>query len=462
MRLRSNGAVYRLPPGPRLPAAAQTYQLMRDPVRFLEDCQERYGQAVTIRLLGFGRTVWVIDPEAVRTMHANPEDLPGGPAANIIEEIVGPNSPTQVDGEPHQRLRRLLSPAFHKESIAHHIEAFGRATENEIATWAPGQTLALKPAMERITLDVILRAVLGLDDRERRERMADAVDRVRSQALLASLGTWVRRDLGRFSPWGRFLRHKQELDRLIYEEIDARQGSANGGYDMLSMLLRAQDSQGDYLSRDELRDQVKALIMGGHETGATALTWAVGLLLHHPAELEWVLAEARDGGYSYTEAAFREAMRLRPPILALGRITQRPVEIGGWKLPPGIRVWAPASLIHRQPEVYEDPDSFRPERLLASAPEHGAWLPFGGGPHRCIGAGFARIETRIILQTMLGQTRLRPAAESLEPVRGEGIIAAPANGMQVVYEGPRTGLRASQRPLATPAEAPAPGEQLAA
>lgn len=427
-----------LPPGPRTPAPVQTMRMIRDPVGYLRELNEEFGEAVTLHMVGFGTTVFFTSPDAVRQIFSLGAALPIGPVADVIRDIVGEHSPTQFDGPDHRRIRKLLAPLFGGEALDSYLPVLSDCTGREVSRWSPGETIVLREALERITLDQIVQVTFGFESEHERDRMSEAVDQVRAGMQLASMGPWVKRDLGRLSPWGRFLRHRRRLDELIFEQIDARRREGPRGGDMLSGLLRGEGEVDEApFTRDELRDQLKSLVMGGHETVATTVSWATGLLLHHREHLEPVLAEAEAGEGRLTEALIQEAMRLCPPIVAMGRYTLTPTEIGGWPLPAGIRVWIPVSLIHHDPQSYEDPLSFKPERFLDSKPTRGTWVSFGGGPHHCIGAGFARHQTRILLQELLLSAELRPAEDELERARAENVISVPARGMQVVFEGRR-------------------------
>lgn len=427
-----------LPPGPRSPAALQTLRLIRDPDGYLRHCKRTYGDAITLRLVGFGPTVCITDRESVRRIFSDSEALPIGPVANVIRDIVGEHSPTQVDGEPHRRLRRLLAPLFMAKVVEGYLPVFERAAAREFASWQPGETIVLRESLQRVTLDQIVEIAFGFEDPAERRRMADAVDGVRTGARLASLGSWAKKDLGPWSPWGRFLRRRRLLDDLLYEQIEERRRTGPTGTDMLSQLLVAERESGEEpFTREELRDQLKSLVMGGHETVATAVSWATGLLLHNPGHEERIIAEAEAGRGEFTEATIQEAMRIAPPIVATGRYTSEPTRVGRWLLPQGIRIWIPAGLIHHDPTSYAEPEQFRPERFLGTTPSRGSWVPFGGGPHRCVGAGFARHQTRELLQSLLTHARLRPVSESLERARAENVISVPEHGMRVVFEGPR-------------------------
>lgn len=427
-----------LPPGPRTPAPVQTMRMVRDPVGYLRELNEEFGEAVTLHMVGFGTTVFFTSPDAVRQIFSLGAALPIGPVADVIRDIVGEHSPTQVDGPDHRRIRKLLAPLFAGEALDGYLPVISNCTSREVRRWSPGETIVLREALERITLDQIVQVTFGFESEGDRDRMSEAVDQVRAGMQLASMGPWVKRDLGRLSPWGRFLRNRRRLDELILEQIDERRREGPTGEDMLSGLLRSEEEVDEApFTRDELRDQLKSLVMGGHETVATTVTWATGLLLHHREHLEPILEEARAGEGRLTEALILESMRLCPPIVAMGRYTLKPTEIGGWLLPAGIRVWIPVSLIHHDPQSYEDPLSFKPDRFLDRKPTRGTWVSFGGGPHHCVGAGFARHQSRILLQELLLAAKLRPADYELERARAENVISVPARGMRVIYEGGR-------------------------
>jgi cytochrome P450 len=412
--------------------------MIRDPIGYLRELNEAFGDAVTLHMVGFGTTVFFTSPEAVRKIFSLGPALPIGPVADIIRDIVGEHSPTQYDGPDHRRMRKLLAPLFAAEALDRYLPVLSDCARREVSRWSPGETIVLREALERITLEQIVQVTFGFESERERDQMAEAVDQVRAGMQLASMGPWVKHDLGRLSPWGRFLRHRRRLDELILEQIDARRQEGPTGGDMLSGLLRTEAEVDETpFTREEMRDQLKSLVMGGHETVATTVSWTIGLLLHHREYLGPILEEAEAGEGRLTEALIQEAMRLCPPIVAIGRYTPEPIELDGWLLPAGIRVWIPASLIHHDPQSYEDPLVFKPERFLDERPARGTWVSFGGGPHHCIGAGFARHQSRILVQELLLSAELRPAENELERARAENVISVPTRGMRMIFEGPR-------------------------
>ena len=425
-----------LPPGPRLPAALQTLRFVRDPTRFFERYQRRYGGAVTVNLLGFGRTVWVTDPDLVRRVIASPDELRAGEAANVAEPIFGPRSVVTSDGAAHTERRRRLSPSFHARHVAAYEATFQRAALTEIAGWQVGDELPLLPAIYRITMEVILEAVLGIESPERRVELAGAVGRVAAMGNEAALGPAFAPAfrLGGETRSRRFRRRLATLDGLIAEEIALARRDGGERDDVVAMLTRVRRENGTPLGDEELRDELVGLMIAGQETTGTALAWTFDLLLRHPEELERVLAEAARGESAYTDAAIKESLRVRPPVIAAARIAATDVELNGWRISAGTRVWTPMTLIQRRTDLFPEPESFRPERFLAAKADPFTWIPFGGGNRRCIGAAFALLEMRTVLHTVLSRVRMRPAWRRRERTRLNNVIMEPARGMRVLIE----------------------------
>ena len=426
----------RLPPGPRAPAAVQTARIAADPIAFLDRCRSRYGDAVTIDLLGFGPTVWVTDPDLVKRVLASPDELSGGEANRVTEPIIGSESVVNSEGTVHRDRRRRLSAEFRAGHVERFAELFAEAVATEADVWRPG-ALELQPAIARITMEVILRVILGVDGAGRRAAIAEAVRDVAAMGNLAALDSAFRADLGPLSPGGRFRGRMDRLDALLAAEIDAARSPGDGREGVLAMLVRARHADGSPLDTREIRDELVGLVIAGQESTGAALAWATDLILRNPAVQARVIAEARIGERAYTDAAIQEALRLRPPVLAAGRIAKRDVSVGEWRVPAGTRLWAPISLVHRDPAHFTSPESFVPERFLDGKPAPMTWIPFGGGNRRCVGMSFALLEMRIVLQTLLSRAYLRPAAGEPERPRLNNAVVVPSGGMVVRYDGPR-------------------------
>jgi cytochrome P450 len=442
----------RLPPGPRSPVLLQTRRYVHDPFTFLEECQRDYadGGSVTINLLGFGRTVWVTDRELIREVFARDDEMPLSPAGNLVKPIFGTKSVTGLDGQPHLQRRKLLLPRFHGDRLEGFEAGFHAATERILEGWSAGDEVELHPEMYRLTMDFLFEVLMGITDRDRTAELTEVSEELMAMMSLCAVGNWIRHDLGPASPWAYFLRRRRRLDRLLYEEIRAHREAVEagtGGDDILTMLIEAETEDGDGLTDEEIRDDLVTLIVAGSETTATALAWAFDLLLHRPGAVYRIVGEAEVGESAFTDAAIKESLRLRPPVIAAGRVTAGTVELGPWRLPEGVRVWTPMSLIQRDPDVYERPDEFRPERFLEGKPPAYMWIPFGGGVRRCLGAPFALLEMRVVLQKVLSRFNLTALSEAVERTRAEGAIIVPDGGVRVRVEGPRSSTHQPGHPL---------------
>jgi cytochrome P450 family 135 len=449
---RQAGTEPRLPPGPRSPVLLQTRRYVRDPATFLEECQERYaeGGSVTINILGFGRTVWVTDPALIKEVFARDDEMPLSPAGNLVKPIFGTRSVTGLDGAPHLERRKLLLPRFHGALIDGFQAGFLRACERTMERWETGQELELHPEMYRLTMDFLFEVLMGVTDRDETADLTKAAQGLMDMMSLCAVGDWVRHDLGPLSPWFHFLRRRRRLDRLLYQHIaEHREAAKEGeaGDDILSMLIEAELEGGARLTDEEIRDELVTLIVAGSETTATALAWTFDLVLHQPGAVFRIAAEAEIGESAYTDAAIKESLRLRPPVIAAGRVTATTVDLGPWRIPPGVRIWTPMSLIQRDPNAYAIPNEFRPERFLDGKPPAYMWIPFGGGVRRCLGAPFALLEMRTVLQTVLSRLKLRPLTRSTERTRAEGAIIVPDKGVRVRIEGPRVAVDRQGHPL---------------
>jgi cytochrome P450 family 135 len=441
-----------LPPGPRAPILAQTLRYVQDPFSFLERCQQRYAVdgSVTINILGFGRTVWVTDQELIKEVFARDDEMPLSPAGNLVKPIFGTKSVTGLDGKPHLDRRKLLLPRFHGERLEVFEAGFRGATERTMARWFAGEEIALHPEMYRLTMDYLFEVLMGITDPGRTAELTKASEGLMAMMSLCAVGDWVRHEVGPMSPWARFLKRRRALDKLLYEEIASHRrvvAEGSAGDDVLSMLIEAELDDGSKLTDEQIRDELVTLIVAGSETTATALAWSFDLILHRPGATARIVAEAEVGEYEYTDAAIKEALRLRPPVIAAGRVTANMVELGQWRIPEGIRIWTPMSLIQRDPDAYERPNEFRPERFLEGKPPAYMWIPFGGGVRRCLGAPFALLEMRVVLQTVLSKLKLTPLNGSVETTRAEGAIIVPAEGVRVRCEGERSAGQEPQDPV---------------
>jgi cytochrome P450 len=425
-----------LPPGPRAPALVQALRYARDPLGFLAVHQRSHGDIFTIRFPFFGRVVYVARPDLVKAVFTgSPSVFHAGEAnATVLEPALGPNSVLTLDDAPHMRQRKLLLPPFHGERIQRYGELIVEMARREMESWPVGEPFALRPHTQRITLAVIMRAVFGVHDEERLVRFERLIDDFAQRVGIITSFPILRRNLGPGSPWPRFVRSRAALDEFIYEEIKLRR--AEPGHeerdDVLSLLLGARDEDGSPMSDQELRDELVTVLGAGHETTATGLAWAVEMLGRNPA----VLAKLRDslaaGDEDYLAATVKETLRSRPVIVDVARKLTAPATIAGYELPAGTFVLPAIAALHYREDIFPEPYKFRPERFLEDKADNYAWIPFGGGVRRCIGAAFAEYEMRTILREFAERSELRPAGSKPERVRVRNITLAPAKGTRVV------------------------------
>jgi cytochrome P450 family 135 len=425
-----------LPPGPRTPATYNTVQLGRRPLEALRGWHRRYGDVFTVKFLVFGTGVYVADPDAVKgLLTGDQSDLHAGEANEPLSPVLGQNSVLVLDGPRHMRQRKLLLPPFQGSAVHSFREVIRDVAEAEVATWRPGQELVMRQRMRALTFEVICRAVFGVTEPERVERLRAALAPIMDAGSLTFFApSWIRdRDLGPLSPWGRMRRRLERADALLYEEIERRRRVTDleERTDVLSLLLRARDEDGRPMSDQELRDELMTMLAAGHETTATGLAFAFDLLLHNPAVLDRLREELEGDDDTYLEAVVTETLRIRPVIDAAERTLQKPRVIGGFELPAGIRVYPAIALLHHREDIYPEPDRFRPERFVDEAAPSYAWLPFGGGIRRCIGAALAQAEMAEVLRTVVPRVDLAARNPEPDPVVIRGITMIPKHGTPV-------------------------------
>jgi len=421
----------RLPPGPPLPKLVQDAAALARLQPFLRRCQRRYGDLFTLRLHGFGNVVAVGDPALVKQVFlASPTTLHSG-EGSPLGPILGANSLLVIDRDVHMRQRKLLLPPFHGERMKAYEPLIERIAQEQIAAWPEGEPFPVAPTTMRITLRAILQAVFGAQD--------DVLRRL--QRLLppfTALGSaltpfpQVHKDLGRRSPWGRFVRMRAEVDALCDRLIaEAKRDPALAERpDVLALLVQATHEDGAPMSNAEIRDQLMTMLAAGHETTAAQLAWAVERLRREPEALARLVAEADAGGRAWRDATIREVQRTRPVIMFTSRLAKEPYELGGHVLPRGTRIVLPAALTHYDARFFPQPARFDPQRFLDRKPDTYAWIPFGGGVRRCIGASFAHMEMDVVLRTIVRTWELLPAGpdEPSERLRFRGVAYAPSRG----------------------------------
>jgi cytochrome P450 len=414
----------------------QAVRYARDPLGFLSGEQRRFGDIFSVSFPFFGRVVYVTQPDLVKAVFTgSPADFHAGEAnATVLEPALGPNSVLTLDDEPHMRQRRLLLPPFHGERVERYGELIVEMTRREMESWPVGEPFALRPHTQRITLAVIMRAVFGVHDEGRLERFEHLIEDFAKRVGVITSFPMLRRNLGPGSPWPRFLRSRAALDEFIYEEIRLRR--AEPGHeerdDVLSLLMGARDEDGEPMSDQELRDEMVTVLGAGHETTATGLAWAIERLVRNPSILAKLRESLAAGDEEYLGATVKETLRARPVIVDVARKLKAPATIGGYELPAGQFVLPAIAALHYREDLFPEPEEFRPERFLDGKADNYAWIPFGGGIRRCIGAAFAEYEMRTILREFVERAELRAVDPKPERVKVRNITLAPAKGTRVL------------------------------
>jgi cytochrome P450 len=418
-----------------MPVALQTLGTWTRPTAFLERARRRYGPRFTVRLIGQPPMVMFSDPQEIKEIfQAPPEVLHPGEGARILEPLLGRHSVILLDEAPHLEQRKLMLPAFHGERMQRLSGLMGELAVRELESWPREQVIALHPRLQRLTLEIILRTVFGLEQGARLDALRDLLTRILtfSESPLSLLPP-LPPALNRFGPPARLERLRLQVDELIFALIDERRRDGSDGDDVLALLLAAKHDDGTPMSADELRDELMTALVAGHETTASQLAWAFERLAREPdvrARLQEELD--RDEEDLYLTATINEILRLQPVLPnAEPRLVKQPVEIGGVRYPPGVSLFANAWLVHHDPAIYPDPYAFRPERFLSQQPGTYTWIPFGGGRRRCLGASFALLEMKIVLGAVLRRFELSPGGARRERTRRRSITISPAAGCQV-------------------------------
>jgi cytochrome P450 len=425
-------------------------KLVFRPLDYLDEYSQRYGDIFKIGGEKSPPFVYVGNPEAVKQIFtADPAQFESGRGNGVLRYMLGDNSITLLDGERHERQRRLLMPPFHGDRLRTYSQLICNITQEVTDEWTMGKPFVVRPFMQEITLRVILRAVFGLDEGERFQQLRQLLNLV-----LDALGTplsstllffpSLRRDWGRFSPWGRFLRIKQQVRQLLYDEIRERREQGDfSRTDILTLLLSARDEAGQPMTDEELHDELMTLLVAGHETTASALTWAFYWIHHLPEVHDKLMADLEtlgDGAdlmemarLPYLSAICSETLRIYPiaPSTFI-RILKSPMEIGGYQFEAGTALMPSIYLIHQREEIYPEPKRFKPERFLERQYSPYEYFPFGGSNRRCIGAALAQLEMKLVIATIMSRFQLALTSNHpIKPVR-RGLTLAPPAGMQMV------------------------------
>jgi cytochrome P450 family 135 len=428
-----------LPPGPTGPGWLQSSQWMFRPIDFMERCRRRYGSVFTLRLGPKHNVTMVGDPRLAKdVMAGDPAVFRAGDTNGLFRPVVGSNSILLLDGDAHMRQRKILLPGFGASHGAQFVDQVREITQERLFQWKQGERLRVQDEMEAISFASIMRVVFGdhSDDShaELRRLIPDMMDRCDSPFTLMP---WFRRELAGGTPYARLMKVVDAIDAILFEIIAERRADPMTQLrdDTLSLLLRAEHEDGSPLTDQEVRDEILTMVMAGYETTTSGGAWALERLLRSPDKLERLTAEIQAGeDDTYLDAVVKETLRVRPVVPVVARHLSEAIELDGYLIPAGSTVMVSIYLVHTDAETYPAPEEFRPERFLDGTPEGAAWIPFGGGVRRCIGARFAELEMKVVLTQVLATARLSPVGRSDEGSKRKRFTLAPEGGAAAVVE----------------------------
>jgi cytochrome P450 family 138 len=422
----------RMPPATRIPKLFQGLGFAISRRGMMRRMARRYGNVFTLHLPIYGRVVVVGDPPlAKRIFTTSPEEL--GNIQPNLSRLFGSGSVFALDRDDHRRRRRLLAPPFHGKSMKNYEAIIEEETLRETANWPEGRPFATLPSMMHITLNAILRAVFGADGAELDELRRLIPPWVTLGSRLAVLPK-PERTYGRYGPWGRLAEWRRQYDLVIDRLIAAERADPNFAdrTDVLALMLRSTYEDGSAMSRKDIGDELLTLLAAGHETTASTLGWAFERLTRHPDVLAALVEEADNGGDELRAATILEVQRARTVIdFAARRVYPPTFQLGEWVIPRGDSILVSISQIHENPDVFPDPQRFDPQRYIGSKPSTFAWIPFGGGTRRCVGAAFANMEMDVVLRTVLCHFTIETTTAPAERWHGRGVAYTPKDGGRI-------------------------------
>lgn len=414
--------------------------------RFVTACRRRYGEVFTLRIAGVGTLVYLADPDDIKAVFAgDPHVFHAGEANSMLAGLLGRSSVLVVDDDVHRDRRRMMLAPFHRDAVARQSDLIAELTAAHVATWPVGVQFPVAPRMSALTLEVILRTVIGATDPQRLAALRAIMPKLLTLSPWQTLAV-ARPSLQRRWPWRGLRNDVAEADRLLYAEIADRRADPHLDErdDALALLVRAERDGRPAMSDVELRDQLMTLLVAGHDTTATALSWTLERLTREPALLGRAVDAAHSAdGDEYLDAIAKEVLRVRPVVFDVGRVLTEPTEVAGYRLPAGVMVVPGVGLVHADPEVYPDPHRFDPDRMLGATLSPTTWMPFGGGNRRCLGATFALAEQRIVVREVLRRVELATTDAPGERQRVKAVILVPHRGARITVRSRYT-LQASR------------------
>jgi cytochrome P450 family 138 len=423
----------RLPPVPRIPKVFQGAAFAISRRWTVQQMARRHGEVFMLTVPVYGRVVVVANPQLAKQIFTTSPDLLGNIRPNL-SRLFGSGSVFALDGDEHRQRRRLLAPPFHGKSIKNYERIIEEETLREIAGWPEGALFATLPSTMRITLNAILRAVFGAEGAELdqlRRILPPWVTLGSKMALLPK----PQRTYGRYTPWGRMAGWRRQYDVILDKLIDAERADPNfeERTDVLALMLRSTYEDGSAMSRNDIGDELLTLLAAGHETTAATLGWAFERISRHPDVLAALVAEADAQGSELRQATILEVQRSRTVIDLAGRHVYSPVyELGEWAIPRGSSILVGIERLHANPDIFAEPDRFDPQRFVGSKPPSFAWIPFGGGSRRCVGAVFANMEMDVVLRTVLRHFTIETTTAPGERWHSRGVAFTPKDGGKIV------------------------------
>ncbi|ARV58991.1 hypothetical protein BZZ01_10390 [Nostocales cyanobacterium HT-58-2] len=413
----------KLPPCPRTPSFVQVYQWATRPTHFLDSCAQRFGDIFMARWPGYGLTVFVNHPEAIKQIFtAPPETFSTAQIYEILRPVVGDQSLMLMDGKPHRRQRSLVMPALHGERMRLYGQLICKLTEQMMEQQELGEEINLSSCMQTLSLNIVLQIVFGLDETDQliqlRQKFMEMFNWIRSPLLILHLVVKsLRINWGPWSAWGRYLRLRNEVDKLLYAEIAQRRKYPQPERtDILSLLMAAHDEEGQPMSDKELHDEVMT-VLTGYESVATATLCSLYCLQKHPEVLQKLRQELDSisdpsdtnaiAKLPYLTAISQETMRLYPPVVVAMRVAKTPFEVMNYRFPVGSQIVADIYSVHQRQDLFPNPKQFKPERFLERQFSQYEYFPFGGGDRRCIGYAFAPFQMKLVLATIVSRYKLQ-------------------------------------------------------
>ncbi|OZH52669.1 cytochrome P450 [Hydrocoleum sp. CS-953] len=442
-------------PGPKTPAIVQQMQWTLDPVQTMETCAQKYGDIFMLQAgLSNSATVYVSSPEAQKEVLTKKNQYEA-PSNMILKSLLGEKSMIVLEGDRHRQERKLLMPPFHGDRMRNYGELMRNITKEAASNLTEGKTFIARQLMQEITMQVIIQAVFGLQDSPRlsqiRSSLGDFVQMIASPVRASLLFfPWLQKDLGPWSPWGKYQLQQQKLNELLYTEIATRRSQLDPDRnDIFTLMLLARDEEGQGMTDQEIRDELMTMLFAGYETSATTLAWAVYWIYKQPEvyqklmqELETLEIDTADPmtifHLPYLTAVCQETLRLYPAgMFTFPRRTKQPVELQGYHLEAGTMIQGSIHLTHQREDLYPEPKKFKPERFLERQYSPYEYLPFGGGSRRCLGMALASFEMRVVLATLLSNFEMELAENKPVKPKRRGLIVGPAGGVKMLMKGER-------------------------